>query len=95
MVAIDKCPIERTTETAKQKAHRETTLAEMSQQVNTMIGDYFDLHSLSIDPKSKRESNTTEGSEASSALSKHSIANRASKHPIANRACRWANTSDQ
>ena len=36
-------------ETAKQRARRETTLAETTQQVNTMIGEYFNLHSFSID----------------------------------------------
>ena len=36
-------------ETAKQRACRETTLAETTQQVNTMIGEYFNLHSFSID----------------------------------------------
>jgi hypothetical protein len=52
-------------ETAKQKAHHETMLAETTQQVNTMICEYFDLHPLSIDPEIA--SNTTEASEASSA----------------------------
>ena len=36
-------------ETAKQKARHETMLAETTQQVNTMIGEYFNLHSFSID----------------------------------------------
>jgi hypothetical protein len=36
-------------ETAKQRARRKTTLAETTQQVNTMIGEYFNLHSFSID----------------------------------------------
>ena len=36
-------------ETAKQRARPETTLAETTQQVNTMIGEYFNLHSFSID----------------------------------------------
>jgi len=40
-------------------------LAETTQQMNTMISEYFDLHPLSIDPK--RASNTTEASETSSA----------------------------
>ena len=34
-------------ETAKQRARRETTLAETTQQVNTMIGEYFISHSFS------------------------------------------------
>jgi hypothetical protein len=40
-------------------------LAETTQQMNTMISEYFDLHPLSIDPE--RVSNTTEASEVSSA----------------------------
>ena len=51
-------------ETAKQKACHETMLAETTQQVNTMICEYFDLNPLSIDPE--RASKTTEASEASS-----------------------------
>ena len=52
-------------ESAKQKARYEATLAETTKQVNTMIGEYFDLHSLSTEPE--RVSNMTTASEASSA----------------------------
>jgi hypothetical protein len=52
-------------EIAKQKAHREETLAEMTQQVNTMIGEYCELHFLLTVPK--RVLQTTETSKASSA----------------------------
>ena len=49
MVAIDKRQSKVRPETAKQRARRETTLAETTQQVNTMIGEYFNLLSFSID----------------------------------------------
>lgn len=52
-------------ETAKQKACHEATLAETTKQVNTMISEYFDLHSLSTEPK--RVSNMTNASEVYSA----------------------------
>ena len=52
-------------ESAKQKARYEATLAETTKQVNTMIGECFDLHSLSTEPE--RVSNMTTASEASSA----------------------------
>ena len=51
-------------ETAKQKAC-EAMLAEMTQQVNTMIGEYCELHFLLTVPK--RVLQTTETSKASSA----------------------------
>ena len=59
MVAIDERQI-------KRKSRDKTTLAEMTQQVNAMIGEYFNLHSLSID--AERVSNTKEASKAFSAI---------------------------
>jgi alpha-amylase/alpha-mannosidase (GH57 family) len=90
-------------ETAKQKAHREVTLEETTQQVNSMIGEYFELHSRSTEPE--RVSNLTEAAEASAANIQLQTANRAcrrathehnshqraiSKHLIENRACQRA-----
>ncbi len=52
-------------ETAKQKVHREEMLAEMTQQMNTMTGEYCELPFLSTEPK--RVLQTIDTSEASSA----------------------------
>jgi hypothetical protein len=52
------------TETAKQKAHLEATLAETTQQVNTMILEYCELPFLSSEPEIVLQ--TTEASETSS-----------------------------
>jgi len=45
--------------------NRKKDQRQQSKELNTMIGEYFDLHSISIDPE--RASNTTKASEASSA----------------------------
>jgi hypothetical protein len=52
-------------EKEKQKACCEAMLAEMTQQVNTMIAEYCELHLLLTEPK--RVLQTTEASEAFSA----------------------------